>query len=497
MLIEVPEVPPTLKKSAIRILHVDDDLSLLETSKLILSIENDYEIDNVTSVDEAFKKIAQQPYDAIVSDYEMPQKNGLDFLKTLREQKNDIAFIIFTGRGREEIAVKALNLGADRYLDKNGAPEVVYCELAHAINKIVERKKAEKDLRKSEARYRELANFLPEIVFEADLAGKITFFNLRAFEKTGYTPEELEKGMNILTFLVPEEHEKAKQNIKMRLTGGDPGSVEYTLLRKNGSTYPAIVKIAPLIYENKVTGLRGVATDITERKQAEDILKRDEEKYRELANSLPIIVYESDLTGKVEFVNNKGLEIAQMSNEDFEKGLNILQFITPEDRPRAMERMKQYLAGARIIPAEYMFQRKDETTFPAIITTTLHTSQNKVTGFSGTVLDISELKKTEKSLKQTMNELAIINEKLAVVGGLTRHDVRNKLSVISGNIYLAKKKYADIPGLIQNANTRSRFANFKKHSFFSNIKATFKIGFEPLSQLLNRVFLLVKSHVFI
>lgn len=72
----------------------------------------------------------------------MPNKNGLQFLEEIRQLKNEIAFVMFTGRGREEVAVKALNLGADRYINKNGDPETVYCELGYAISKIVERKKA-------------------------------------------------------------------------------------------------------------------------------------------------------------------------------------------------------------------------------------------------------------------------------------------------------------------------------------------------------------------
>ena len=111
------------KKNVVRVLHVDDDLCLLEVSKQILSFENNFDIDNVTSVDEAIKKMEKEFYDAVVSDYEMPQKNGLDFLKELREQKNDIAFILFTGKGREDVAVKALNLGADSYINKNGSPK--------------------------------------------------------------------------------------------------------------------------------------------------------------------------------------------------------------------------------------------------------------------------------------------------------------------------------------------------------------------------------------
>ena len=94
------------KKNLIRILHVDDDLCLLEVSKQILTMENNFEIENVTSVDEAFKKLQKQTFDAIISDYEMPQKNGLEFLKELREQKNDNAFILFTGKAEKTLQSK-------------------------------------------------------------------------------------------------------------------------------------------------------------------------------------------------------------------------------------------------------------------------------------------------------------------------------------------------------------------------------------------------------
>ena len=96
------------KKENIRILHVDDDPCFLEVTQQLLTMANHFDIDIVTSVDEALKKMENQTYDAIVSDYEMPQKNGLDFLKSIREQENEIPFILFTGKGREEVIVKAL-----------------------------------------------------------------------------------------------------------------------------------------------------------------------------------------------------------------------------------------------------------------------------------------------------------------------------------------------------------------------------------------------------
>jgi PAS domain S-box-containing protein len=129
-------------------------------------------------------------------------------------------------------------------------------------------------LKRSEQRYRELSNSLPEIVFETDITGRITFFNQRAFEITGFSPEELKKGMNMLSFVVPEEQEKARENIAKSMTGENLGTNEYTLLRRNGSTFPALVRTNAIISETKVKGIRGIVIEITERKQMENKLEQ-------------------------------------------------------------------------------------------------------------------------------------------------------------------------------------------------------------------------------
>jgi CheY-like chemotaxis protein len=105
VILDVSNLQPSNNKSSIHVLNVDDAPAILEISKLMLIDLGNFEIDNACYVDEAFEKIRNHQYDAIVSDYEMPQKNGLTFLKEIREQKNEIPFILFTGKGREEIEV--------------------------------------------------------------------------------------------------------------------------------------------------------------------------------------------------------------------------------------------------------------------------------------------------------------------------------------------------------------------------------------------------------
>src|SRR4030066_2240555 len=116
------------KTKAIKVLHVVDDLVFLEVAKQCLEMQDEINVDTVSSVDEALEKMKQKDYDAVVSDYQMPDKDGLEFLRELREEGNTVPFIVFTGKGREEVAIEALNLGADRYIDKHGNPEAVYCE---------------------------------------------------------------------------------------------------------------------------------------------------------------------------------------------------------------------------------------------------------------------------------------------------------------------------------------------------------------------------------
>lgn len=95
----------------IRVLHVDDDKSFLEVSKECLQMFGFFDVDVASSVDEALEKMRKKVYDVIVCDYQMPGKNGLQFLEELRNSGNDIPFIVFTGKGKEDVAIEALSRG--------------------------------------------------------------------------------------------------------------------------------------------------------------------------------------------------------------------------------------------------------------------------------------------------------------------------------------------------------------------------------------------------
>ncbi len=332
----------------------------------------------------------------------MPLKNGLEFLKELRDQNNQIPFILFTGKGREDVAVKALNLGADSYINKNGSPETVYCELADAINKTVDRKKSKQLLVESEMKYRTLVEkSLQGILITQTSPLQLVFANESMGNILGYTNDELKSlsPLEIAGLIYDEDKAVFFSRLESRIHGEpSDSSLEFRAVRKDGSIVWLEAFSSRIEYMGQ-PAVQGMFLDIDERKKVSEILRESEQRYRELANSLPNIVYESDTTGKLEFVNEKAHEISGYSQGKLEKGMNVLQFIVPEDRERAMKNMERLLAGGSYVPAEYLFLRKDGTTFPALITTTLRISKDKVTGLRGLVIDITEPKKMEQEFR--------------------------------------------------------------------------------------------------
>ncbi len=161
--------------------------------------------------------------------------------------------------------------------DKNG--QVV--RIAGIAEDITERKQAEVALRESEERFRELAELMPETVFEVDLEGKLQFVNRNAFNNFGYTQQDLKKGLSSFDMIVPKDREPARDNVAKILSGEKSGINEYTALRKDGGTFPVIIHSAPIFKEGKPVGLRGFMVDIAERKKAEEERRKLEVQFQQ------------------------------------------------------------------------------------------------------------------------------------------------------------------------------------------------------------------------
>jgi PAS domain S-box-containing protein len=127
----------------LKVLYVDDEPDLLDLAKFFLEEDGGFVINTVTSGRQALERLKTEPYDAIVSDYQMPDMDGIAFLKQVRSNDKTIPFILFTGRGREEIAIEAFGHGADFYLQKGGAPKPQFAELVNKIHAAVDKRRAD------------------------------------------------------------------------------------------------------------------------------------------------------------------------------------------------------------------------------------------------------------------------------------------------------------------------------------------------------------------
>ena len=137
------------------------------------------------------------------------------------------------------------------------------------IEDITGRKLTEEALRESEERFRELAELLPETIFEMDATGNLTFVNRKAYEHFRYTQQDFDQGLSGLDMVVPEDRHRAMENIAKILGGEHVGLKEYQALRKDGTTFPALFHSAAVLHEGKPAGMRGFIIDISEKKHLE------------------------------------------------------------------------------------------------------------------------------------------------------------------------------------------------------------------------------------
>jgi PAS domain S-box-containing protein len=192
------------------ILVVDDEPDLLDLAVEYLGEPASWTVLTAPSADAALAVLAGRPVDAIVADYEMPGTNGIELLKHLRTKGDMTPFIIFTGRGREVVAMEALNYGADFYVQKGGDPEAAFGVLRNMVEKAVERRRAVDEAAALAERVEHQAQVLDEIlssipdpVLIMDKEGTVTYANLTAAKVLGFSRMAI-LGRHVRELAIPE-----------------------------------------------------------------------------------------------------------------------------------------------------------------------------------------------------------------------------------------------------------------------------------------------------
>ena len=274
-----------------RILYVDDEEALLDIGRIFLERAGGITVDITASPIEALRMILAGRYDAVVSDYQMPEMDGIALLKRVREAGSRVPFIIFTGKGREEVAIEALNSGADFYIQKGGNPKAQFAELANAVRQLAGRQRAEAAVSKTEEMLHKAGNLAHLGSWEFDhLTGRLTWSE-EVYRIFGLDPGEPPTYEEFLATVHPDARIRVDAAYSTSVAGGKAGyEVEHRISRGDTGEIRHLVERCEHQRDGSGQVLRsvGMVHDITDRILAElKLLSRHKElqaAYEQLAS---------------------------------------------------------------------------------------------------------------------------------------------------------------------------------------------------------------------
>ncbi|MFO7792623.1 MAG: response regulator [Candidatus Saliniplasma sp.] len=318
-----------------KVLLVDDERNILNLSKTYLEeIYGNLTVETTSSARKALQILEEDFFSAVVSDYQMPEMDGLEFLEELRNRGDDTPFIIFTGKGREEVAMRALNLGADRYIQKGGDPRSQYVVLAQAIKQSVEHRNAQEELQRSEKEKTAILNSLSEIVIHQDEDGRIIWSN-KAFLDT------LKKGREDLTgeycfevWFGRDERCEGCPIVKAFETHEREEAMIYS--ENEGVWY---IRGEPIKdTHGEIIGMLEIAADMTERRKAKEQLKKIEKKFTKLVESSSSAVFILKNT-EVVYLNRATEFITGFSTDEL-KSMDFMEMVSDDQEKVFRERIE-------------------------------------------------------------------------------------------------------------------------------------------------------------
>ncbi|MCJ7763051.1 PAS domain-containing sensor histidine kinase, partial [Candidatus Bathyarchaeota archaeon] len=316
------------------------------------------------------------------------------------------------------------------------------------IRDITEPKKMMDALRESEENYRRQFEEASDAIFVADAeTGILVDCNPAACELVGRAKSEI-VGMHQQILHPPEKNQgEFSRGFREHLGKKKGETLELQVITKSGEIKDVAIKATIFTLGNK-TLMHGSFRDITEQKKVEKALREAEEKYRETIVNANIGIIAYDSKGEVKILNPKMEEMTGFTSREIPTLTKWFEKLYPNEEERSKVRDKWF---------KRMSEEGEVKEGHAITTTKEGKRRNflfngfklKSGDFIAFAQDITERKEAEEKLDKLMNELVMVNEKLNVVGSLTRHDVRNKLCAVTGNAFLLKKKHADQTDILE------------------------------------------------
>lgn len=425
----------------IKVLVLEDtenDFELIQI-ELLASVKSYLEFECVVSKVEFIKALKDFAPDIILSDFNLPQFNGLDALKIALEIVPTIPFIIVTGALPEERAVDCIKAGAWDYVAKERLSR-----LPIAFEAALKLKNEKEKNRKSELELkliREKMGIQLKLLYDAidrapssvvitDIEGTILYVNPSFVKITGYTKEEA-IGRNPKVLKSGYQNNDFYKNLWDTVLSGKEWTGEILNKKKNGDLYWEKASIAPISDENgKIVNFVAIKHDITELKVHEEKLRQSENWYKSIFGNTGTATCIIDADNTISLVNNKFEELSGYSKEEIE-GIKLwTEFVSPRDLVKMMEyHEKRFEKQDAPKMYEFTFITRNGEKKNILLTVDLISETNKAVA---SLLDITERKKFEAELinaKEKAEES--VRLKSAFISTMS-HELRTPLNVILG-----------------------------------------------------------------
>ncbi len=405
--------------------------------------------------------------DLIVSDYRMPQFDGLTALKLALERTPFTPVIILTGAINEDTAVECMKAGAADYVIKEHIKRLGQA-VTHALEQKrlrLERRQAETALREGEERYRTLVRTLPDAITVTDAAGNITYVPPATVHFYGYEAEDEVLGRSILEWVHVDYHEKALGHMENVLAGGFITSQEYLLLKKDGSLFFGEVSASCLKdAQDQAIGLIIIVRDISERKQAEEQLLYQANLLQNVSDA----IIATDLSFKITSWNRAAEALYGWSASEV-IGQPVDEILQSEYFDHQPEQVYQQLLERGIWKGEVIQKHKDSTRINILASVSLiKDSTGKPVGAVAVNRDITKRKRAEEAqakLEEQLRQAQKLESIGRLAGGIA-HDFNNLLVPIIGYAELGQMELSPDSQLYTDLNkiktAAERAANLTK-----------------------------------
>lgn len=301
------------------------------------------------------------------------------------------------------------------------------------LRDITERKEAERILKQSERHFRTLCDTVPAVIWMSDLDGHCAYVNKGWIEFTGKTLNHA-LGEGWLESVHPDDREHALTTFMEAFAARKEYSMEFRRCRTDGEFRWILDTGVPLYTPSgRFAGYIGSCIDITERKQAEDQVRRSERRYQTLVHASPVGIFQTDAQGECIYVNERWCEIAGMKAEEA-RGGGWAQALHPEDRERIAREWYTAAKEHRLFKSVYRFRHPEgRVTWVYGQATGEEFETGETVGYVGTVTDMTEQKQIEQRLLQQQAELCHA-QRLSTVGelaGVMAHELNQPLGAIA------------------------------------------------------------------